>query len=857
MKKKLLLLIGFVILVSVGFLYPKNMVQFEVEKNSSGSLQMASETNFDHINSAFAEKVNSYDAYEVYPQLYKPSLQATFYGIISLDNLGKLDQAKKTDLINYIMSHYNVTTGLFMDKYAYRYLDTDFSQIYYPLTSVLEVNSYAVFALDRLNNLGLIDVNKMVNFIWSCYNPVSSGFIGQPYSSDLEDYFKVSTADNTYYAIKTLDLLMSNWNSHTQERDDLISYINSLQITDNSNWRFGGFINDLDPNFDSLPGFAEPYLFSSYYSIKSLIIFGMEGSININTFHLFLGSIYNSGVDFFYSSPNQNRSNIVASAIGLDLSLLTGYALNDESALTNFIYSHRNNLGIWDGSTTIQIHELIDTFQIVRSLSEAGKIGVLSFTDVEQIVDVIITYFGRDQGFSLISIDYPTMTLLHTIVSSFDLYEKVSDLDLLEIYGLITEAYVYEDIIQYNGFYSYSNIGISWTPFRSFPIEFYSSGYKTFSNEIGYEISHRATFEALDSLRKIFKLDDFGLDYDLIKLKDDILDSQFLNPSYPEQHGAFTYIYGYDTWLLDYLSRNIYFEYSYYAIKTLELLVEELNIGDITFLDFDIPALKSYIDNNLVETSEVLYFNPDYSNDIATIIENTYYMIYILKALDIYDLDDQKIMNLIYQNLNYGSIKNIYFSYKISELLELNIDFENELVNNLVQNIFSEDVKEFSPSEGEMVDQEVFLWICEMAQESQLTINVETQTSVALGGTLNITASVSNLIISYFERNLTLMFESIQLGSHKFNTTLDNHFYVEVIVPHNPNFYPTIYGKLVVYEGDINIKEMSITFNTFYHQKDYQDEIGGTITLSVLFLTIPGGVIIFTEVKSKKRMIRT
>ncbi|KKK66376.1 hypothetical protein LCGC14_2964730, partial [marine sediment metagenome] len=371
---------------------------------------------------------------------------------------------------------------------------------------------------------------------------------------------------------------------------------------------------DLDPNFDSLPGFTEPYLFSSYYSIKSLVIFGMEGSININTFYLFLGSIYNSDADFFYSSPNQNRSNIVASAIGLDLSLLTGFALVDESALTNFIYTHRNNLGIWDGSTSIQIHELLDTFQLVRSLSEAGKIGVLSFTDVEQIVDAIITYFGRDQGFSLISIDYPTMTLLHTIVSSFDLYEKVSDLDLLEIYGLITEAYVYEDIIQYNGFYSYSNIGILWTPFRSFPIEFYSSGYKTFSNEIGYEMSHRATFEALDSLRRIFKLDNFGHTYDLTKLKDDISDSQFLNPSYPEQHGAFTYIYGYDTWLLDYLSRNIYFEYSYYAIKTLELLVEELNIGDITFLDFDIPALKSYIDNNLVETSEVLYFNPDYTN---------------------------------------------------------------------------------------------------------------------------------------------------------------------------------------------------------------------------------------------------
>ncbi|KKL94406.1 hypothetical protein LCGC14_1864980 [marine sediment metagenome] len=574
MKKKLILLSGCILLIFMGSFYSKNIVQFEGEKINSESLQMSSEANFDNINSVFAEKVSSYDTYGVYPQLYKPSLQATFYGIISIDSLGKLDQAKKTPLIDYIMSHYNESSGLFMDKYAYRYLDTDFSQIYYPLTSVLEVNSYAVLALDRLDALGLIDVNKMVSFIWSCYDPVSSGFIGQPYSPILDDFFKVSTADNTYYAIKTLDLLMSNWNSYTQQKNDLISYINSLQIIDNSNWRFGGFFNDLDPNFDSLPGFTEPYLFSSYYSIKSLVIFGMEGSININTFHLFLGSIYNSGADFFYSSPNQNRSNIVASAIGLDLSLLTGFALVDESALTNFIYTHRNSLGIWDGSTTIQIHELLDTFQIVRSLSEAGKIGVLSFTDVEQIVDVIITYFGREQGFSLISIDYPTMTLLHTIVSSFDLYETVSDLDLLEIYGLITEVYVYEDIIQYNGFYSYSNIGISWTPFRSFPLEFYSSGNKNYSKEIGYEMSHRATFEALDSLKKIFKLDDFGLDYDLTKLKDDILDSQFLNPSYPEQHGAFTYIYGYDTWLLDYLSRNIYFEYTYYAIKTLELLVE-------------------------------------------------------------------------------------------------------------------------------------------------------------------------------------------------------------------------------------------------------------------------------------------
>ncbi|KKK84043.1 hypothetical protein LCGC14_2787320, partial [marine sediment metagenome] len=412
------------------------------------------------------------------------------------------------------------------------------------------------------------------------YNPITSGFIGQTYSSDLDDYFRVSTADNTYYAIKALDLLMNDWNSYAQERNDLIFYINSLQITDNYNWKYGGFSNDLDPLFNSLPGATEPYLFSSYYSIKSLDVFGMVGTININTFHLFLGSIYNPDEDFFYSSPNKNKSNIVASAIGLDLSKLTGFVLDDETQLTNFIYTHRNSLGIWDGSTAVQIHELIDAFQIIRALNDSGKIGALSPSDITQIADIIVDYYSHGQGFSLISIDYPTISLIHKIISSFELYGNVSDLDFQEIYRLILEAYVYEDIILYNGFYSYSNFGALWTPFRSFPIEFYSSGNKNYSNEIGYEMSHRATFEALDSLKKISKLNDFGLVYDLTKLKDDILDSQFLNPSYPEQHGAFTYIYGYDTWLLDYLSKNIYFAYSYYVIRTLELLVEALSLGD-------------------------------------------------------------------------------------------------------------------------------------------------------------------------------------------------------------------------------------------------------------------------------------
>jgi len=270
-------------------IFSLNIDQSKGGDTSSESLQFASETNFNNINSIFSSKSNSYNTYGVYPQRYEPSLQATFYGVATLDNLGKLDQAEKRDIIDYIMEHYNESSGLFMDKYAYKYLDTDFSQIYYPLSTVLEVNGYSILALERLGTLNLVDVNKMISFIWSCYNPLSSGFIGQPYSSALRGYFNISTIDNTYYAIKTLDLLMSDWNSYSQQRNNLVSYINSLQITDNYDWRYRGFINDIDANFNSLPGFTEPYLFSSYYSIKSLQIFGMVGSININNFHLFLG----------------------------------------------------------------------------------------------------------------------------------------------------------------------------------------------------------------------------------------------------------------------------------------------------------------------------------------------------------------------------------------------------------------------------------------------------------------------------------------------------------------------------------------------------------------------------------------
>jgi len=149
-------------------------------------LQTSAGSNFQAINDIFNNKAGSYDSDGFFPQLYETSLQATYYGLSILDSISKLEVSNKSKITNYIMSHYNSTSGLFMDEYSSRYLGTDFSYTYYPLSTLLEVNSYALLSLSLLGGLNLIDTSKSINFLWSCYNPVSSGFIGQSYDPNLK-----------------------------------------------------------------------------------------------------------------------------------------------------------------------------------------------------------------------------------------------------------------------------------------------------------------------------------------------------------------------------------------------------------------------------------------------------------------------------------------------------------------------------------------------------------------------------------------------------------------------------------------------------------------------------------------------
>jgi len=592
-----------------------------------GTLYNASEQTYEDVDEVFAAKEGEFATFGFYPQLYEPSLQATYYGLSILDSIGKLEQVNETQITNYIMSTYDSQSHLFRDSYSYRYLDTNFTKSFmYPLTSLLQVHCYGILSLELLNNLNLINSEKSEEFIWSCYNPHTSGFIGQSYSSSLDYYAKISTADNTYYAVKTLDLLMTNWAENTQDRDDLVSYINSLQVTNSSQWDFGGFTGDNESYFFPLCFFADANMFSSYYCIKTLQLFGMEGTINYDNFYLFLEELYNPVDNSFQymEGSHQTYANVATTALALDLSTITGFTSYNESGTIEFVFNNRNSLGIWNGSTDIQYHELIDTFQVIRVLDDLGLISQLTFGDTAQIADTLLHYFFTSTSFSLLSKDITTLNLLHTIISSYDLYDKLPELDLQGLSQKISSAYQKDG--SFDGFCSiiepeYLRDHITIAGFRSYPLEFHSRGTKNHLENIDYFISHKNTYHALDSLHTMFKLDDFALTNNLHFLLNSILDTQFLNDSYPEFYGAFSYILPYEEFYPTLLIDDIFFEYTYYAIKSLAILAEFLNIGDLTFLGIDIPALQSYITTHTVETVEHLYFNPHYTDNIETVLQ--------------------------------------------------------------------------------------------------------------------------------------------------------------------------------------------------------------------------------------------
>jgi len=321
---------------------------------------------------------------------------------------------------------------------------------------------------------------------------------------------------------------------------------------------------------------------------------------------------------------------------------------------------------------------------------------------------------------------------------------------------------------------------------------------------------------ALHSLLKLYKLDDFDNQYDLMNIFNNIIDSQYLEQEF-DNYGAFHFFKKIGT--PEYQNNFIFFEYSYYAVKTLELISNYLGLGALANLPFNELALQGYIARNIIETNTTLYFDPQFTTDPYTTLKYTYYMAYILKALNIASLNLNKITQFVLENMDYDNILKLYYCYKISDLLNLNIEFDLESAQNLVVNLFSDDYHEFFiNSEFQELDQESFLWVCDLAVNSEFVVDSEYEDSIILGGINTITSSFCNMIFPEYGTDIVVKFESPTLGAIELNRLSNTTYKINIMVPEEPENFPYINGSLKAYKNTAVIGETPVFFRTSLNQ---------------------------------------
>jgi hypothetical protein len=252
----------------------------------------------------------------------------------------------------------------------------------------------------------------------------------------------------------------------------------------------------------------------------------------------------------------------------------------------------------------------------------------------------------------------------------------------------------------------------------------------------------------------------------------------------------------------------------------LELLVDFLNLGNIIDLPFNKGALYGYIARNLHIFNDMIYFNPNEESAPETILEHNYYMAYILKALNLFSLDKNNITQFILQSVDYNNIKNVYYCYKINDILDLDIHFDVNQTSNLVGKLYSEDLNEFYLSTDQKeIDQEIFLWICEMARNDDIYIQCVYKDSIELGNVNSIIARFSNLIFTEYGRLTSVTFESKQFGILNLEKQFDGSYQINFMVPEDPKFYPVVEGSLMIYDYSKIIGQYPISFQTDFEQK--------------------------------------
>ncbi len=790
-----------------------------VSPNSAGSCE-----NSNIIDWILNNKTSDFSALGNFSESYEPSLEATYYALSILNFTSRQSSINQTKTYNFIMSHYDNATGLFSDRYSQRFRGMRVPSIYYPYSSPLEVNCFAVLSLKMLNQFNAILGKKteLIDFIWSCYDSATGGFIGLPYSAELPREFKEPTADNTYYAVITLDLLI-NWDNENTKKDKITEFVSTLQSSDTPSEYYGGFLNDNNETINTLgPGIFEPNLFSAYYCFKTLEKFNRINAPNIPAFNTYLGVLYQFAKKYFkitgITLAAINLTNLPATAIGLELGGLTSFSGMDRTGVINFILNHRNSWGSWDQSTTQKYRELIDTFEVLRSLKNTGEMGRLLTPDRDKILNAVLKYCSYNGGFSPLPKTCQDLESVNAIVSALDLYDRTFDINVQKLYDFVSLQYDYFSYLNSYSFRAFSPADANYVSIRSCPLEFYSDVNQNYFPDIAFFRSHKATFEALHALKLAFKLDDFAWSHNLTLLLNSIIGSQFLTEDYNNRGGFLSSKIHTLYPAASVQNKLIFVQYSYYAIRSMELIAEELGLGSITNLNFDKNWLQQYLFNNFKGPGDTLYFNPLTTTDVETLLEYTYYAIYTLKAINMFaNIDVQKIMNYLEQHLNYANLKNVYYCFKINQILALNITFDFFATQQLIKKLYVSEINSFRTDlDSDFVDKESIFWVCDMARNDYVRINSTYSSSVKLRSSNKLSVSLCNMVLKDFGPYASVKFESSQIGTKTLTKTEYNFFTTDLFVNLVPTNYPIIHGFIRVYDSVVKISEKEISFSTSY-----------------------------------------
>ncbi|MBD3211526.1 MAG: hypothetical protein GF311_02875 [Candidatus Lokiarchaeota archaeon] len=805
------------IIMSCLFLY------FEV---SEGSNEMRQETalksssmnsNYGLLMGTMDGICDQYNSNGFFPTLYCPSLQGCYFALSCYSMIGRLEDVNTTEVLDYIFDHYDYESNYFIDEYAIRYLNTDFEEYYLPLNTLLEVNSYAILSLGILDQLEIINTESMVDFLWSCSHPTEGGFIGQPFNEDLHDNFKIPTLDNTYFAVKALDMLIDDWEAYQTECSLLLAYITECQSMTQSDGFYGGFENDLDPSFDSLDT-LDPNLVSSYYALKTLDILNALQAIDLDAFHEYLSDMYHPAEYYFdltWAEIAPSFGIPAATSVGLDLSVLTGFEGVAELEIFNYLNSIQNSIGLWPTSLEYSQFELIDIFQVLRSLNESGYIDYFTPIEKDEIADGL-NHFKSYEAYSTTPINLERISRIFSVAQSFTLFDRWTDLAMHEIYSDIRDAYFDPFGKNYRGFYAYTNTGGNYFPFRIYPIEYFNVGNYSSLEYTEHLRNHKTVLHALLALQNLYKLDDFENYYDLSDILNSTLDAQIISPV-SERFGAFLPTNALRIYSQERQDKYIFMDQSYYAVRLLEFLSNYLGLAPIEDLIVDVDALKTFVFDTFESPGEYCYSMPRDTDNVNIILKNTYFASYIMTALDSFTQNTEKIKNYLLDHIDYTNLENIYYCWKLDQLLKMNISFDIKRVQTIISELYSDELNNFFCSlNRKKMSHEALYWICDMARNGEIEYKLFFDQIIELGSNFTLRVDVNNIVLDGLTDYDSFKFESLQLGEYQLIHTGDGRFENELYIPIIQSNYPIIVGNITRYKYFRKVDQIPISIETRY-----------------------------------------